>query len=106
LRYGPGVEPPPAAQGPLITDISPSSVGGGSWDATVTINGSGFAQDMQPYYGDHSGAMDPMTNPVFVDATRFTGVIPAKDLGAPRTFSVFILNDVGDDSNDVPFRVT
>jgi hypothetical protein len=97
---------PPVNGAPVITDISPSSVPGGSYDTTITIKGQNFEQGMQPYFGDHVSWIDPMLYPIFLSDTQVTGVIPAANLGAPTSFKVFIVNPDGEDSNDVDFTVT
>ena len=57
--------------------------------------------------GETLSWMTPMNTPTFIDSTQVSGVIPFADLGQPpRTFSVFVYNPDGEDSNDVPFSVT
>jgi len=87
------------AAAPLtITSLSPASVVAGSPDLTLTINGSGFTQNV-------SGGMTPVEivgfnftqggptfQITFVSSTQIKVTIPAANIATPGTFLLYIEN--------------
>lgn len=98
--------PPQDPIGPKLDSISPASVPAGSPDTVITFKGSGFASNMQPYFGDHLVSwMTEMINPDFIDANTFQGTLGSNLLSNPTSFFLFIVNGDGGDSNNLEFDV-
>lgn len=85
---------------PLLTSLSPSSLGAGHAAFTLTVTGSGFAAGDVVQW---NGAARPTT---FVSATTLTAMIPASDVATPGTASVTVAAPGPLLSNALVFTIT
>ena len=86
---------------PSINSLSPASLNVGSTDSTLTVNGSGFAQQSVVKM---SGASLATT---YVTSTRLTAALPANQLATAGAFAVTVANPApgGGTSSGVTFSV-
>ena len=90
----------PAAAGPSITSVSPSSAPAGSPSVTVTIVGTGFASGSVTKWN----GLSLVTG--YVNSTTLTAQIPAGDLVNQGNGEITVANPTGPVSNSFPFVIT
>ncbi len=71
---------------PALSSISPSNLAAGSGDSTISVAGSGFAQQSVV----EANGTELATS--FASATQLTTIVPAAMLTAPGTLSITVMN--------------
>ena len=78
--------PPPVNNTPIITSVSPSSIGVGALTFSLTINGSNFKSNSKVYWNESARSAS------FVNATQLKIDITSEDVAAAGNVMIFVLN--------------
>jgi len=88
---------------PAITSVTPSTIALGSVNTTITVSGSGFANNAQVRLNNTT---DVATT--FINDTQVTAVVPGTELTVARTINVTVFNPspINQTSNAVTLTVS
>ena len=86
---------------PVLTSVSPNTIGAGSGDATLSVTGANFVSGASTVYWN--GTPLPTT---FVSPTQLTAVLPATMTTVPTTGTVAVLNQTPGGGFSVPAMFT
>lgn len=89
----------PAAPGPTLTALSPSSAPAGGPDFTLGLAGSNFTSSSTARWNGASRAT------TFVSSTSLRAAIPAGDIASAGTASVSVFDAAGGLSDSLPFAI-
>jgi Tol biopolymer transport system component len=96
--------PPPLPTAAEIASISPSFVGAGAPDSTLTLTGTNFLANATLTWNAAGGTPTHLST-TLVSSTKLTAVAPSSLLSAPGTTSISVTNPGAPPSNSVNFFV-
>ncbi len=86
---------------PAITSVTPSTIARGSSNTTITVRGTGFANNAQVRINNTT---DIATT--FINDTQLTAVVPASELSVSRSINVTVFNPSPVNQTSSAFQVT